>query len=134
MEPEPEQQASPRVWPLDRLDALILLALFVAAGTLHAPLAFRTLHPLIDCGRDLYVPELITRGGVLYRDIAYYYPPLTPYLLALLTSVLGHGLVSYVILGAAIATLSGAAIYVLLRTSGSRLAASTATTDRKRVV
>ena len=38
---------------------------------------------LVDFGRELYVPWRLTEGEVLYRDIAYFTGPLSPYLNAL---------------------------------------------------
>jgi len=64
------------------------------------------LDPIIDTGRDLYIPEQIRGGGVkLYRDILYYYPPLAPYLLALITAMTGSSLAAYTMIGAAIGLL-----------------------------
>ena len=44
--------------------------------------------PLIDFGRELYVPWQLAQGKVLYRDIAYLDGPLPPYLNALWFTVL----------------------------------------------
>jgi hypothetical protein len=56
----------------------------------------RWLDPIIDTGRDLYIPEQLARGAKLYRDLRYEYPPLAPYLLALMPS---RSLVAYTMLG-----------------------------------
>lgn len=40
--------------------------------------------PMIDFGREAYVPWKLSEGAVLYRDIAYHNGPLSPYLNALL--------------------------------------------------
>ena len=40
----------------------------------------RWLDPVIDTGRDLYIPEAMAHGVRLYRDVRYFYPPLTPWL------------------------------------------------------
>ena len=39
--------------------------------------------PLVDFGRELYVPWQITEGQVLFRDVASLFGPLSPYLNAL---------------------------------------------------
>ncbi len=39
--------------------------------------------PMIDFGREAYVPWKLSEGAVLYRDIAYHNGPLSPYLNAL---------------------------------------------------
>lgn len=87
----------------------------------------RALDPIIDTGRDLYIPEQIRGGLKLYRDILYYYPPLTPYLLALITAVTGSSLAAYTSIGSAIALLTMAAIYLLVRAVASPSAAGSAT-------
>jgi len=43
----------------------------------------------IDCGREMYVPDAILHGKVLYRDLWYPYGPLTPYLQAALFYLFG---------------------------------------------
>ena len=43
----------------------------------------------VDCGREMYVPEQLTRGKVLYRDLWYPYGPLAPYLNSLLFRAFG---------------------------------------------
>jgi hypothetical protein len=53
--------------------------------------------PIVDFGRELYVPWQITEGRVLYRDIAYFNGPLSPYFNALVFRVLGVSLRSIVI-------------------------------------
>ncbi len=75
----------------------------------------RALDPIIDTGRDLYIPEQIRHGVKLYRDVLYYYPPLTPYLLALITAVTGSSLAVYEWVGASIALATAAALYAAAR-------------------
>ena len=98
--------------------AILLLVIIRANG--HA------LDPIIDTGRDLYIPEQIRGGLKLYRDILYYYPPLAPYLLALITSITGSSLAAYTGIGAAIALLTMAAVYAIVRIVASPFAANTA--------
>jgi len=43
----------------------------------------------IDSGREMYVPVALAQGKMLYRDIAYPYPPLAPYFNALLFRLMG---------------------------------------------
>lgn len=54
---------------------------------------------IIDTGRELYVPEALTRGRVLYRDIFYVYGPFSPYFNALLYELFGVHLRSLVLGG-----------------------------------
>jgi hypothetical protein len=98
---------------------LIALLVFVAA------LAFiqsyqRWLDPIIDTGRDLYIPEQLTHGAKLYRDIRYQYPPLAPYLLAAITAVTGHSLASYTAIGLLQSLVIAGALWVVgRRTAGA---------------
>lgn len=75
----------------------------------------RWLDPIIDTGRDLYIPEQIAHGAKLYRDIRYQYPPLAPYLLALITGGLGHSLAAYVAIGIAQAGVIVTSLWIALR-------------------
>lgn len=50
--------------------------------------------PLIDCGRELYVPWQITRGKVLYRDLASLFGPLSSYVNALWFRLFGVSLLT----------------------------------------
>jgi len=86
----------------------------------------RWLDPIVDTGRDLYIPQQLAHGAKLYRDIAYFYPPLTPYLLAAVTSVVGRSIASYVFIGIVIACATATVIYVLVRRVANDVAAVTA--------
>jgi hypothetical protein len=93
---------------------------FIAIVVAVAAIAFiqsysRWLDPIIDTGRDLYIPEQIARGAKLYRDIRYQYPPLAPYLLALITRVIGHSLAAYVAIGIAQSAAIAASLWMALR-------------------
>src|SRR4051812_45790677 len=48
--------------------------------------------PIVDFGRELYVPWQVSQGKVLYRDIAHFSGPLSVYFNALLFRVLGTSL------------------------------------------
>ena len=93
---------------------LIVTVIAVAAIAFIQSYA-RWLDPIIDTGRDLYIPEQIARGAKLYRDIRYQYPPLAPYLLALITSVIGHSLAAYVAIGIAQSATIVASLWIALR-------------------
>ncbi len=73
----------------------------------------RWLDPIADTGRDLYIPEHLLHGTALYRDILYFYPPMTPWLLALWCAVAGSSLASYTILGITIAATTAGALYAI---------------------
>jgi hypothetical protein len=65
----------------------------------------------VDCGRELYVPQEILRGKLLYRDIFYPYGPLAPYASALLILIFGPHLVVFYLFGIVVAI--GCAILLL---------------------
>jgi hypothetical protein len=94
--------------------ALIATVVAVAAIAFIQSYA-RWLDPIIDTGRDLYIPEQIARGAKLYRDIRYQYPPLAPYLLALVTGGIGHSLAAYMAIGIAQSMTIAASLWIALR-------------------
>ena len=47
--------------------------------------------PITDLGRELYVPWRLAQGEVLYRDIAYFNGPLSPYFNAVWFGLFGPG-------------------------------------------
>jgi hypothetical protein len=95
-------------------------AIFIGIVIAVAGIAFiqsyaRWLDPIIDTGRDLYIPEQLARGAKLYRDIRYQYPPLAPYLLALITGAIGHSLAAYMVIGIAQSATIAASLWIALR-------------------
>jgi hypothetical protein len=94
--------------------ALIATVIAVAAIAFIQSYA-RWLDPIIDTGRDLYIPEQLARGAKLYRDIRYEYPPLAPYLLALITGAIGHSLAAYMMIGIAQSATIAASLWIALR-------------------
>ena len=74
--------------------------------------------PIIDFGRDVYVPWQLRAGRVLYRTLSYNYGPVAPYVLAGVTALFGDTLKVFAGFGAAIGVATMAALYLL----GTRLA------------
>src|SRR3954469_2661279 len=75
------------------------LGLTLVAITLVAMLAltWRTWpEPIVDFGREIYAPWQLSQGKVLYRDVAYFNGPLSPYFNAVVFRVLGVSLMSLV--------------------------------------
>ncbi|HSY48020.1 MAG TPA: hypothetical protein VLC46_04340 [Thermoanaerobaculia bacterium] len=96
--------------------SLALAAIVLAVATIAFIQSYaRWLDPIIDTGRDLYIPEQLTKGAKLYRDIRYQYPPLAPYLLALITGGIGHSLASYMAIGIAQSMTIMASLWAALR-------------------
>lgn len=81
---------------------------------------------LIDFSRDLYTSSQLAEGKVLYRDIAFFTGPLSPYLNALWLRLFGTSLRTLV--GCNLVILAGFLwlLYRMLREVGSRLAATAA--------
>jgi hypothetical protein len=71
--------------------------------------------PLIDFGRELYVPWRLAQGAVLYRDADCLYGPLSPYLNAALFKCFGTGLIVLVAANLAVFAAILAMIYRLCR-------------------
>jgi hypothetical protein len=94
----------------------VLIAIVVAVAAIAFIQSYaRWLDPIIDTGRDLYIPEQLARGAKLYRDIRYQYPPLAPYLLALITGGIGHSLASYMAIGIAQSATIAMSLWLALR-------------------
>jgi hypothetical protein len=102
--------------PDSRHPTPILIATVIAVAAIAFAQSYaRWLDPIIDTGRDLYIPEQIARGAKLYRDIRYQYPPLAPYLLALITGAIGHSLTAYVAIGIAQSAAIATSLWIALR-------------------
>ena len=105
------------------LEPLLLFVVAVVASVAAAQSWNSWLDPIVDTGRDLYIPEQLLRGAKLYRDIRYQYPPLVPYLLAAITTVIGHSLAAYTAIGIAQSAAIVAGLWVSLRKVAGVLAA-----------
>lgn len=79
--------------------------------------------PLIDFGRELYIPWRLSQGAVLYRDIDANYGPLSHYFNALIFRVTGAGYMHLVWANFLIYLAVVALIYRGLRIGWGRLAA-----------
>ena len=82
--------------------------------------------PLVDFGRELYVPWRLAEGDALFTDIAWFNGPLSQYLNALLFQVLGPGLSVLVWSNALVLTASVAMLYSLIARLSDRLTATVA--------
>jgi hypothetical protein len=71
--------------------------------------------PLVDFGRELYVPWRLANGALLYRDVDDIYGPLSQYLNAGLFALFGPGLMVLVAANLAIFTAIVGTLYVLFR-------------------
>jgi len=71
--------------------------------------------PLIDSGREWIVPDALSRGELLYRDVAYWFGPFTPYLHAAFFRVFGSSFTTLVAAGCVGAAAALVALYAALR-------------------
>ena len=109
------------------IEAALLAIVAAVAAVAFAQSYARWLDPIIDTGRDLYIPEQLANGAKLYRDIRYQYPPLAPYLLSLITGVIGHSLASYMAIGIAQSAVIAASLWMALRRAAGVVPAFAAT-------
>jgi hypothetical protein len=70
---------------------------------------------IIDSGREWIVPDALARGELLYRDVVYWFGPLTPYLHAAFFRVFGSGFPTLVLAGIVGSLGVLAALYFALR-------------------
>ena len=78
---------------------------------------------LIDFGRELYVPWRISEGEVLYRDLAYFNGPLSPYINSVWFRLFGVSIHVLALANLAILFVLLWLIYALLADIGSRTSA-----------
>ena len=95
------------------------MAFFVAAAiatvTLWIVSRGKWGHAIVDSGREWIVPECLARGELLYRDIVYWFGPLTPYLHALLFGLFGSTFQTLVLAGILTSIAVLAALFLALR-------------------
>lgn len=82
--------------------------------------------PLIDFGRELYVPWQILRGKVLYRDLESLFGPLSPHLNALWFRLFGVSLLTLVVVNLAIFAAIVAAVHHVVYKLSDRFTATAA--------
>jgi len=116
---EGERSRWQRWWPL--LPCVVGGSLVAAWGWGSHP------HPFIDFGREAYTPWRLSEGEVLYRDVAYFNGPLSPYLNSLLFRLFGVGLDTLFWANALWTLVIGVLLYHLLERLGGRFAAAVAT-------
>ena len=121
-EPEPIDPGESRLWQPPAWVPPVLLIAIGAAMLIWNPDGW--VHPLVDYGRELYVPWRITEGEVLYRDIAYFNGPLSPYLNALWFQLFGVSMHVLTIVNVVIAGGVCALLYRLLAGISDRFTAT----------
>lgn len=107
--------------------AAFLLPVLAAAAALAASWQ-RWINPFVDSGRELDVPWRLAQGERLYRDIAYYYGPLGPWVSSLALRLFGNRWVVLEVVCAALSAVIFLLLFRLTRRAGSLLSATVATT------
>jgi len=123
-DPDPADPEQSGLWQPPAWVPPVLLLAISAAMLSWNPNGW--VHPLVDYGRELYVPWRITEGEVLYRDIAYFNGPLSPYLNALWFQLFGVSMHTLTVVNAAIAAGACALLYRLLAAISDRFTATVA--------
>jgi len=82
--------------------------------------------PVIDFGRELYVPWQLTEGKVLYEDIFYFKGPLSPYLNSILFRFFGVSLRTLVFGNLAVVILLLVLLYRIISEISDRVSATAA--------
>ncbi len=118
------QPSLPRTFTL--FEGCGLLGLFALVAYCLAVSWRRWPDPIVDFGRELYVPWRLAQGAVLYRDVDDYYGPLSQYFNALVFRVAGPGLMHLVAVNLAVFAGILGLIYVMFRRAWGAGAAWTA--------
>ncbi|MGA2053157.1 MAG: hypothetical protein ABSH19_07590 [Opitutales bacterium] len=116
--PDPVPATAPW-WPDLMLSSLLALlaAYFVVISWRKWP------DPIIDVGREFYLPWRLTQGAVLYRDLQHMYGPFSPYFNSLVFRIGGVSLTSLITANLIIYAAILALLYYFLRAGWGRLAA-----------
>jgi hypothetical protein len=80
--------------------------------------------PVLDFGREVYIPWRINSGDVLYRDIAYFNGPFSPYFNALVFKIFGTSLQALTTVNLLIVIAATVLIYRLLLRASDHLGAT----------
>ncbi len=101
--------------------------LLFASGVLMAHISWLKWPDLvIDFGEQAYIAWRLSEGAVLYKDIVYFYGPLSSYIHAFLFKLFGAQLIVLIIFNLTLVTVLTVLIYRLFLYVGSRLSATVA--------
>ena len=98
--------------------------LAAATAALFWSLAASGPMPLIDSGREWIVPDALSRGQLLYRDVVYWFGPLTPYVHAAFFRVFGSSFSTLVLAGCVTSLAALVALAFALRRVADRASAA----------
>lgn len=112
---------------LERGRTLLGPGLVVAVGGALALHTHRSWgDPIVDFGREVYLAWQVSRGAVLYRDVAHFNGPLSVHLNAAWFDLVGAGVPQLAILNVLLLGCVTAALMFLCRTVGDRFSATVA--------
>ena len=80
----------------------------------------------VDYGGEVYAAWRVSQGAALYRDVAYFTGPLSPWLNALWFKLFGVGIWTLYVVNLALAVLDTALVYALVRRLADRFTATAA--------
>jgi len=80
--------------------------------------------PIIDSGREWIVPDALSRGELLYRDVVYWFGPFTPYAHAILFRLFGSSFCTLALAGAAAGAAALFALHRAVRLAADRRTAA----------
>jgi hypothetical protein len=107
------------------LRAVSLGAVAAATAVLFLVSRGKWSDPLIDSGREWIVPDALSRGALLYRDVVYWFGPFTPYWQASFFRLFGSSFTTLVLAGLVWSGVALAALFAALtRVTGRRQAAA----------
>lgn len=92
------------------------VAVAVLTAVLYAVSRGKWSDAIIDSGREWIVPDALARGELLYRDVVYWFGPLTPYLQSVFFRAFGSSFQILVLAGAAGSIALLAVLFAALRT------------------
>ncbi len=81
------------------------------------------IHPIVDFGREVYIPWAIDQGAVLYKDLAFLFGAFPPYWNALLFKIFGASLQTIHVVDVLVVFLCAALIYRFFYCTMNRLTA-----------
>ena len=80
----------------------------------------------VDWGGEVYAAWRVSRGAALYRDVAYFTGPLSPWVNALWLRIFGEGIWTIYVANLVLIALDTALVYVLVRRCAERFTATAA--------
>lgn len=100
---------------LSRRPIRLMLVMILGIEVLMLALTWRTWpDPIVDFGREVYVPWRLYEGDILYRDIAYFNGPFSPYLNAIVFRAMGPSVDSMLIVNYLVHVLIGISMGALV--------------------